>query len=287
MALREASVDIAIRPLCDALGAELLGVDLSQPIDGPAFEAIHQTLLDNALILLRDQHFTPEQHIAFSRRFGDLAVHVFDQFLLPGHPEVLRLTNKRVNGELIGLADAGKYWHSDLAYMERPSLGSILHALRIPPAGGETLFANMTRAYDTLSEDMKAQLAGLRAVNRVAEGRRTSADGRIRMSKAQLTKTPDVVHPVVRTHPETGRKSLYVSQSHTDHVIGMDPDQSRALLDELIAHATRPDNVYVHQWRPYDVLMWDNRCTMHRVEPYDRRYRRYMHRTTIDGDAPY
>ena len=286
MALRE-TMDIATRPLSKALGAEILGIDLARRMDDQTFAAIHRAFLDHAIILFRDQHITPEQHIEFSRRFGDLATHVFDQFLLPGHPEILRVSNKRRNGEFIGLADAGKYWHSDLAYMKRPSLGSVLYALELPPNGGDTLFTNMTRAYDTLPSDTKTQLEGLTAVNRVAEGRRTSADGRIRMSKAQLAKTPDVVHPVIRTHPETGRKSLYVSQSHTDRIVGMDPDDSRSLLDELIAHATRADNVYAHAWRPNDVLMWDNRCTMHRVAPYDRRRRRHMHRTTIEGVEPY
>ena len=286
MALREA-IEISTRPLSDALGVEILGIDLSRLIDDTTFDAIHQVFLDHSLILFRDQHFTPEQHIAFSRRFGDLAVHVFDQFLLPGHPEILRVSNKRANGELIGLADAGRYWHSDLAYMKKPSLGSILYALEVPPAGGDTLFTSMTRAYDTLSDVLKARLQDLSAVNRVAEGRRTAADGRIPMSKEQLAKTPDVVHPVIRTHPETGRKSLYVSQSHTDHIIGVEEEESRILLEDLLEHATRPENVYAHKWRAYDVLMWDNRCTMHRVAPYDRRRRRHMHRTTIEGDTPY
>ncbi len=278
---------IETRPLSDALGAELFDVDLARPMDEITFRAIHGAFLEHSLILFRDQHITPEQHIAFSRRFGGLATHVFDQFLLPGHPEILRVSNKREKGELIGLADAGKYWHSDLAYMKRPSLGSILYALQVPPTGGDTLFTNMTRAYDTLPQAAKGRLEGMTAVNRVAEGRRTSVDGRIRMSKAQLTKTPDVVHPVIRTHPETGRKSLYVSQSHTDRIVGMDPEEGRALIRKLVAHATRPENIYTHKWRPYDILMWDNRCTMHRVAPYDRRHRRHMHRTTIEGDTPY
>ena len=285
MALRE-TIDIATRPLSKVMGAEIRGIDLSRPVDQATFGAIHQAFLDHALILFRGQHIAPEQHIAFSRRFGGLAVHVFDQFLLPDHPEVLRVSNKRRNGAHIGLSDAGKYWHSDLAYMKQPSLGSILYALEIPPTGGDTLFTNMTRAYDTLPREMQKKLAGLSAVNRVAEGRRTSADGRIMMSKAQLAKTPDVVHPVIRTHPETGRKSLYVSQSHTDRIVGMDDEEGRALIRELVAHATRPDNVYAHKWRPHDILMWDNRCTMHRVAPYDRRRQRHMHRTTIEGDAP-
>lgn len=285
MALRK-TIDVNIRPLSEALGAEILGIDLSRPIDELTFEKIHRTLLDHSVILLRDQHFTPEQHITFSQRFGNLAIHVFDQFLLPEHPEILRVTNKRKNGAFIGLADAGKYWHSDLAYMKRPSLGSILYALEVPPIGGDTLFANMTRAYDKLSSDLKMKLESLTAVNRVAEGRRNSADGRIQMSKAQLGKTPDVIHPVVRRHPETGRKSLYVSQSHTDHIIDMNEDNGRTLIRKLVEHATQSDNIYTHRWRPRDVLMWDNRCTMHRVSPYDRRRCRYMHRTTIEGDVP-
>jgi len=278
--------EIEARPLSEALGVELLGIDLARPLDETAFRAIHSAFLDRSLLLFRDQRLTPERQIAFSRRFGNLATHVFDQFLLPGHPEILRVSNKRENGQLIGLADAGKYWHSDLAYMKRPSLGSVLYALRVPPSGGDTMFANMNRAYDRLPHAMKERLESLRAVNRVAEGRRTSADGRIRMSEEQLSRTPDVVHPVVRTHPETGRRSLYVSQSHTDRIVGMEKQEGRDLVRELVAHATRPENVYTHTWRPYDVLMWDNRCTMHRVAPYDRRRRRHMHRTTIEGDVP-
>tara|TARA_Y100001960_G_scaffold330263_2_gene423819 strand:- start:438 stop:1274 length:837 start_codon:yes stop_codon:yes gene_type:complete len=275
-----------IRPLSEALGAEILGIDLSRPIDEPTFKTIHLAFLDHSVILFRDQCFTPEQHIAFSRRFGNLTIHVFDQFLLPKYPEILRVTNKRKNGAFIGLADAGKYWHSDLAYMKRPSLGSILYSLEVPPKGGNTLFANMTQAYNKLTKTLKTRLEDLTAINRVAEGRRNSADGRIRMSKAQLAKTPDVIHPIVRRHPETGRKSLYISESHTDLVVGMDKNESQMLIRELIEHATQPNNIYTHHWCAHDVLMWDNRCTMHRVEAYDRRRCRYMHRTTIEGDVP-
>ena len=286
MALREA-LEIETRPLSDALGAEILDVDLARPMDDQTFAAIHRAFLDHAIILFRDQHITPQQHIDFSRRFGDLAVHVFDQFLLPGHPEILQVTNKRKNGEYIGLADAGKYWHSDLAYMKRPSLGSILYALQVPSEGGETLFTNQTRAYDTLPDHVKERLQGLEGVNRISEGRRSGLNGSIRLSQKQLAKIPDVVHPVFRTHPETGRKSLYISMGHTDHIIGMDKEESRTLLADLEAHAARPDNVYTHKWRANDVIMWDNRCTMHRVAPYDRRRRRHMHRTTVEGDIPY
>ncbi len=278
-----------IRPLSDAVGAEVIGVDLGAPLDDETFETIHRAFLDHCLLVFRDQHLTPEQHVAFSARFGALTEHVIDQFLLPGHPQILRIsTKKNEQGENVGLADAGRYWHSDLSYAEVPSLGSLLYALQIPPAGkgGDTLFANLRKAYERLPEATKQKLDGLKAVY-IASRKRIRDDSRIRLNEQQDSATPPVVHPVVRTHPETGRKALFVNPGHTDHILGMDEAESRALLDELFAHATDDAFVYRHKWRLHDLVFWDNRCLMHIADPALPGYDRHMHRTTVEGDRPY
>jgi taurine dioxygenase len=278
-----------IRPLSDALGAEVIGLDLGAPMSDATFAEVHQAFLDHCLLVFRDQDLTPEAHVAFSARFGQLTEHVIDQFLLPGHPQILRISNKKdAAGQNVGLVDAGRYWHSDLSYAEIPSLGSMLYSLEIPPAGkgGDTLFANLRAAYEALPDTMKARLDGLEAVY-MASRKRIKDDNRIRLNEEQEEATPAVVHPVVRTHPETGRKALFVNPGHTDHIVGMDPAESRALLDELFEHATDDAFVYRHKWRLHDLVFWDNRCLMHIADPPLPGYDRHMHRTTIEGDRPY
>lgn len=280
---------VIIRPLSDAAGAEVIGVDLRQSLDDAIFKAIHKALLDHCVIVLRDQKLTPEDHIAFSQRFGTLSVHVLDQFLLPGYPEILQISNKKSErGELVGLADAGRYWHSDLAYKECPSMGSLLYAREIPPAGkgGDTSFANMYKAYEALPKRMKDKLEGVEASYLISR-KRFKDDNRIKLAGHQEEQTPEVFHPIVRTHPVTGRKALYVSAGHTDHVVGIEAEESRALLEMLNEHSTRPEFVYRHKWRVNDLVVWDNRCLMHLAEPAHAGYDRHMHRTTIEGDKPY
>ena len=281
---------IEIRPLSAALGAEVVGVDLSRPLDDNTFARIHEAHLEHLVLAIRDQDLTPEQHIAFSRRFGELDIHVLDQFLLPGHPEILVVSNKKVDGRAVGLQDAGNYWHSDISYREFPSLGSLLYALEIPPEGGDTLFANMYAAYETLPEETKARIDGLEAVHGYGQIYKLSDEeggsARQPLSEEQKAKIPDVVHPVVRTHPETGGKALYVSPGLTVAIAGMDDDESRTLLAELHEHSTKPQFVYQHRWRRHDVLFWDNRCTMHLATGYDPQFTRHMHRTTVKGDRP-
>jgi len=276
-----------VTPLSEACGAEITGVDLSRPLDDATFEAIHKALLDHCVIAIRDQDLTPETHIAFSERFGPVTGHVLDQFLLPGYPQVLRISNKTdADGNPLGLRDAGRYWHSDVSYAEKPSMGSLLYALEIPPAGkgGDTLFANMYKAYETLPNATKARIDGLTAVFMI--GRKRNRDDRVLLSDEQEERSPDVIHPVVRTHPETGRKALFVNPAHTDRIVGLDPAESRALLDELNAHSTRPEFVYRHKWRLRDLVFWDNRCLMHIADPPEPGHDRHMHRTTVEGDRP-
>jgi taurine dioxygenase len=281
---------IGVRPLSAAFGAEVTGADLAHYQDDAQFECIHQALLQYGVLAIRDQHISPEQHIAFSRRFGELEIHVLDQYLLAGHPEILLVSNKKMNGQPVGLQDAGNEWHTDISYKERPSLGSLLYALEIPPIGGDTLFANMYAAYDALADETKARIAHLKGIHSYDQYHRRSQQkgGRTRlsMSDAQKAQVPTVAHPLVRTHPETGRKTLYVSPGLMVGIEGLDESAGRALLEELSAHATQNAFVYRHRWRLHDALFWDNRRTIHLATGYDPAYTRHMHRTTIKGDRP-
>jgi taurine dioxygenase len=277
-----------IRPLSDAAGAEVRGIDLAAPLDDATFATIHRAFLDHCLLVFRDQHLTPAQHVAFSARFGPLTEHVIDQFLLPGHPQILRISNKKnERGENVGLADAGRYWHSDLSYAEIPSLGSLLYALEIPPAGkgGDTLFANLRTAYERLPEATKRRLDGLKAVY-LASRKRFRDDQRIRLNEQQESATPAVVHPVVRTHPETGRKALYVNIGHTVRFRDMTEAESAPLLDFLFEHQTRPEFTCRFNWRAGSLAFWDNRCTLHNPVNDYHGFRRVMHRVTLAGDRP-
>lgn len=275
-----------IRPLSDALGAEVLGLDLREPLDDETFAAVHRAHLAHLVLVFRDQQLTPQQQIDFSKRFGPLDQHPADDAVLPDYPDILVVSTKRKDGKYIGLPDGGPMWHSDLAYKPRPALGSMLYALEIPDAGGNTGFANMYKAYDALSESMKARLDGLRAAFIISR-KRFKDDNRIKINEDQADQTPEVTHPVVRIHPETERKALYVNPGHTDHIIGMDAAESRALLDELHAHSTRPEFIYRHKWRLHDLVFWDNRCLIHIADPPKPGFDRHMHRTTIEGDRPY
>ncbi len=278
-----------LRPLSEALGAEIVGLDLAQPLDEATFEAVHKAHLDHMALVFRDQHLSPAQHIAFSRRFGDLVGHVFDQFLLPGYPEILKISNKKKeDGEFDGLPQAGRRWHSDLAYAETPSLGSLLYALEIPPQGGDTLFNNMYAAYEALPSETKARIDGREGEFLLGSAQTfyTEAE-RPTLSPEQLAKVPPVRHPIVRTHPETGRKALFVGPAHTVRILDMDDSESRSLLSELTEHCIQPEFVYRHKWRLHDLVFWDNRCCMHIAEPPPPEFARHMHRTTVVGDRPY
>ena len=281
---------IEVRPVSPALGVEVRGADLSRPDDDEQFEVIHKALVDHNVVVIRDQQISPADQASFSRRFGELELHVLNQFLLPEQPEVLVLSNKQVNGKPVGLQDAGREWHTDLSYMQIPSLGSLLYALEIPPTGGDTHYANLYSAYDALSLEMKQRVNGLRVRHSYADfiKRRfqESAMERPTLTPEQAAKVPTAVHPLVRTHPESGRKALYVSPSLVAGIEGMDDAEGQALLKELNEHATQPEFVYRHIWRLHDIVFWDNRCTLHLATPFDPQYTRHMHRTTVRGDLP-
>lgn len=281
--------DFDIRPLGGAFGAEVLGLDLSQPLHDDDFARVHAAHLAHHVVVFRGQRITPAQQVAFSRRFGPLQIHVQKKFQLAGHPEVLIVSNIKENGEPIGLGDAGAFWHSDLSYKEKPSLGSLLHAQELPSEGGDTLFADQHAAYDALPEALKTTLAPLRAEHSYLakyEELRARSPWRPALTPAQLAEVKPVVHPVVRTHPETGRKALFVSEHFTTRIVGLPEDESRAVLDELFALSTQAAFVHRHRWQPHDLVFWDNRSVLHLAAGTPDHLRRKLYRTTIEGNTP-
>jgi taurine dioxygenase len=279
-----------IRPLPGPLGAEVIGLDLSQPLDDENFASIHQAHLQHHVLVFREQRIQPEHQIAISKRFGPLQIHVLKDFQLPGYPEVLIVSNVKENGKPIGLGDAGIFWHSDLSYVPTPSLGSMLHAQELPSEGGDTLFANQHTAWETLPDDLKEQVADLQAEHSYLcqyEALRAKSPWRPKLTQEQVDAVPPVVHPVVRTHPETGRKTLFVSEHFTTRIVGLSPEASDALLQRLFAHSTAADLVYRHQWRPHDMVFWDNRSVTHLAAGTPDELRRKLYRTTIEGDTPF
>lgn len=279
-----------IRPFAGQVGAEVLGLDLTKPLNHSDFSRVHQAHLAHHVLVFRDQRITPEQQIAFSRRFGNLQIHVLKQFLLPGHPEILIVSNIVENGRPVGLGDAGKYWHSDLSYKALPSLGSMLHAQELPSEGGDTLFADMHKAWDTLPAHLRKAVEGRQAVHsytaRYSEGK-NAANWRPALTQEQLAQVVTVAHPVVRTHPESGRQALFVSEGFTTHILGLPEDESRSLLAELYAHSVQPEHLYRHTWRPHDLVFWDNRSLIHLAAGCPDHLRRKLYRTTIEGSAPF
>lgn len=285
-----AAQDFEVRAFDAPLGAEVVGLDLSRPLDGRDFARIHQAHLDHHVLVFRDQQITPAQQVEFSARFGPLQIHVLKQFQLAGTPEILIVSNIKEAGEPIGLGDAGHFWHSDLSYVEKPSLGSMLHAQELPTEGGDTLFANQHLAYDALPHALKKTIAPLKAEHTYLaryEELRARSPWRPKLSDEQIEQVKPQVHPVVRTHPETGRKALFVSEHFTTRIVGLPEDESRALLDELFALSTRAAYVYRHVWASHDMVFWDNRSVMHLAAGTPEHLRRKLYRTTIEGDLPF
>ena len=282
---------LTIRPLSAACGAEVTGIDIARPLPAADVERLHQALGTHGVLLFRNADLTPEAHIAFSRQFGPLESHVVGDFNLAGHPEIYVVSNLREEGRLKGAVYAGQFWHSDLSYMPKPSLGSLLLCHEMPEVGGDTIWANMALAYESLSEPMKQFLGSLRAIHDYSHAYDTyfaHLKERPPLTAEQRAKTPPVEQPVIRTHPVTGRKTLYVNPGFTTGFVGMPREESAPILEFLFRHATRPEFVYRHKWRVHDLMFWDNRGTMHyALADYDFSVRRHMHRTTLAGDAPY
>lgn len=285
---------MVVRSLGAALGAEITGVDLTQALSDAELSDIYRAFLDHQVVVFRDQQLTPEQHIAFSRNFGEIDINVRSRFNKPGHPEIFVVSNIIENGQPIGVNDAGRYWHTDHCYVAEPSRCSLLYALEIPQQPGQslgdTLFASTTAAYDSLPDDMKQTLAGKLAVNsyRYTYERKVNEFDRTPLAAEGRSAPPDIEHPVVRTHPDTGKPCLFVNEGYTTRITGMTEDESRRTLDYLFHHLQLPAHVYRHRWQPRDLLLWDNCATQHKaVFDYALPLRRRMERVTIRGSTPY
>ena len=271
---------LQVSPIAGALGAEVKGVDLAQPLAPEVVGEIRQASLAHLVIFFPGQQLGPAELLAFAAQLGQPTE--YPQIRgLPGYSNVIavtKLAHERVN--------FGGVWHSDTTYLERPPLGSLLYAVEVPPCGGDTLFANQYLAYETLSEGLKKTLNGLHGVNSSAKAEisRTRED-RLREAGVEL-KVLVGIHPVVRTHPETGRKALYVNAAHTTQFQGWTIEESKPLLDYLFAHQVRPEFTCRFRWEPGSVAFWDNRCSQHNPINDYHGFRRVMHRVTLAGDVP-
>lgn len=278
-----------IRPLHDLFAAEIVGLDLESPPDEASFATIRDAFERHSVLVVRNQGaLSPAAHVAFSRRFGPLEIHVMRQFLHHEHPEILLVSNEQRDGKPIGLADAGRYWHSDLSYMAEPSLGSFLLSRVRPAEGGDTLFASMHAAHDRLPPSLQSRIRNLRAEHSYAlqADKRAAAGQRPPLSPEQRAAVPPVPHPVVRRHDATGRAALFVSEGFTARILDIPEAESTAILDELFA-ASRDEAIqYRHRWQDGDMVMWDNRAVTHLATGCPEGMARTLHRTTIRGARP-
>lgn len=286
---------IQFHDLADPLASEVKGIDLGQSLDDDTFNKINSMFNERSVLLFRNQHITEKQHIAFSRRFGNLEIHVLQQYLLSGHPEILLISNIEQDGKPIGISDAGQYWHTDLSYVEVPSRCSILYGKTIPnPENdhtyGDTCFVSTVAAYEALSPEMKQRLSTLKARHsysaRYQSMKNATGSKRGGLTEEQKKKVADVVHPVIRTHPATGKKSIYINEGFTTEIVGLAHAESEALLSQLNKHCQSEQFMYRHKWQAGDILMWDNCSTQHlAIADYGAHQPRLMHRTTITGTA--
>ena len=276
-----------VRPLTPALGAEIIGVDLARGVDDNQFTAIYQAFLRYQVLLFRDQDLPPGRQVEFARRFGEVQIHVMNQYHVDGYPELYRLSNLDENGNPNGrYPDKGTLvWHTDGSWRRVTGQATILYAEVVTSEGGETHFCDMYGAYERLSSDWKTRIANLRAVHNL-DFSRTRRHGEDPMTDAQRAAVPPVDHPIVRTHPETKRKCLYLGD-HAEYVQGMDYASGRALIDELNDLAIHSDLCYAHRWTPGELILWDNRCLQHRATEYDPAIqRRVIRRCTVLGESP-
>ncbi len=280
---------IEVAPFATPLGAEIRGVDLSR-LDDAGFAVIKKAWLDHKVLRLRGQRIDDDALAAFSRRFGTLEMAPrtrTGQPHEPTRPEVTVISNIVVDGKAIGGLGAGEAeWHTDMSYIDVPPDASVLYGIEVPEGHGDTWFCDMEAALEALPAALRTRLAGLSCKH---DSTRNSA-GELRAGFKESyspEEQPGAVHPLVRTHPETGRKSLFLGRRRNAHIMGLPHEESQRLLDELWAHAVKPEFTWVQKWRQGDVLIWDNRCVMHRRDPFDSSLRRLMHRTQIQGTRPF
>jgi taurine dioxygenase len=274
------------------LGAEIRGADLRRESYEEDFRAIQRTLDQRGVVVLRDQALAPGDIARFAARFGRLLIHAHNKYALPEAPAVSVISNIVENGRNVGVPDAGLVWHTDGSYLVHPDMYSFLYAVEVPMQNGEplgtTYYASAIAACEALPAALRDRLEGMRAVHSFAHhsARRANEGGtRIELTAELRRKVPDVSQPVVRIHPRTGRKALYVSEGHTTHILGLERAESDALLEQLWAHLRRPEFVYAHRWQVGDLLVWDNCATQHRAtRDYALPLRRLMHRTATAGE---
>lgn len=281
---------ISINRIGEALGAEVSGVDVSKPIAADTFAAIRKAWLDNLVLRFRGQKLTDPQMLKFSQLFGELdppGPNPYGKPFLPQHPEMNVISNVKEGGTPIGgLGDGEAIWHSDMTYTDAPPSAALLYALELPAEGGDTYWANMYQAYEALPAETKKRIEGLKAIHDATY----NSAGDKRKGYDDVTdprRAPGARHGLVRTHPETGHKCLFLGRRRNSYIVGLELDESEALLDALWAHATQPRFVFRQQWKIGDLMIWDNRCTLHRRDSFDPSARRVMHRTQIKGDRPY
>ena len=277
-----------IIPSGQALGAEIRNLDL-RTLSDSEFDSIHNAWLNHLVVLLRAQQLTDEDLIRFSRRLGNLdwaPVQETGRRFVEGHPEIYVVSNVIENGVPIGSLGAGEaVWHTDMSYLETPPKASLLYALEVPRAGGNTYFCNMYLAYEHLPASLKRRASGLQ----VKHDGTYNSGGYVRQGLTAVDNpvtSPGAYHPLVVTHPETGRRALYLGRRRNAYLGGLSLVESEALLDELWSYATRDEIVWHNEWQAGDVVLWDNRCTMHRRDPFDPQSRRILHRTQIQGGIP-
>ena len=279
---------ITVHPSGCAAGAEITGFNLANELNDVNFAVIQNALDEHGVIYLRNQELTPEQQVAFTERFGEPDVNFNAlRFGVDGSPTIFRISNIMENGEAIGTRRAGETWHTDMSYAKQPALATMLYAVEIPtlhgmPLGG-TGFANAAAAYDALPQDLKDAIKNLKGVFDFRGRKRGSP-----ISAEDIAAYPPVVHPVVRTHPRTGRKSLYIVRDDTTSIVGKDAIESQTLIEALADHVIKPEFIYQHIWHQGDVVIWDNCTVQHRaVQDYDLPQRRLLWRTTVKGGVPY
>ena len=279
------------RQLSNALGAEVLNLDPAKPLSSNTIHELRQLWLAHSVLLFRGVDWTPAEHIAFTGHFGKL--HIMPSLgteipvNLQQHPEIFIVSNMERNGKALGVKRAGWGWHSDGEDKEYPNMGSMLYGVKTPKRGGDTGFASTYKAYDALSEEAKSLIDGKRARFSRVEMHLVNYPNLPPLTEAEKRERPDVWHPIVRTHPETARKCLYIGRWAVE-IEGLAADEGRELIDELTSHISNPEFTYIHKWQPGDVVLWDNRCTQHCAIPYDDSLEdRYMLRTTLEGDVPF
>ena len=278
-------MSLQIRLLQKTFGAEVSGLDLSQPLESQTIAELKSLWHKYELLLFRNQTMDEAEIVSFSKQLGDLEIHIRKEFLSQNSPEILYISNMTKEGKPVGiLADSEVGWHYDQIYLPRPAVGSFLFSVKLPSSGGETSFSDMSAAYEALPQSMKNAIDGKKAVQSYAA---FNALYSVPTSTEQKKKTPDIEHPLVRVHPYSGKKALYICPGMTTQIVGIDKSTSDDLLQELFDWSTKPEFVYTHVWQLGDGLLWDNACTMHRREPFDPKQERLMKRTTILPDPKY